>query len=165
MKKLLLLIVFMFLLTGCKEKDFETVSDVYEPPAQQAGELSLVLPEDASITIMENDTMGKMYLCDGYTVLVETLESGDLDRTLRTVTGYSKDALTVMQTEDESVKRYNCVWTCAGEGGSQVCRSIILDDGNFHYAVTVMADENAAGDLNDTWQKILSSASITNTAP
>lgn len=165
MKKLLILIAFMFLLTGCKDKEFETISDVYEPPAQQAGEVSLALPEDASVTIMENDSMGKIYLCDGYTVLVETLQAGDLDRTLRAVTGYSKDTLTVMQTEEENIKRYNCVWTCAGEGGNQVCRSVILDDGNFHYAVTVMADESAAGDLSNTWQKILSSASITSTAP
>ena len=39
----------------------------------------------------------------------------------------------------------------------QVGNAVILDDGNFHYAVSVMADADQAAKLEDTWQHILDS--------
>ncbi len=165
MKKILLLLVLSVLLSGCSQPTFETLGDI---PLQQAdapaGKLSLSLPEEAAATVMESEQAGTLYLCDGYTVTVQTLPGGDLDKTLRQITGFSKDALTVMQTQDGENKRYESVWAAAGEEEDQVGRVCIIDDGNFHYAVAIMSDFTNAGDLAQTWQQILTSVSLDSTA-
>ena len=65
-----------------------------------------------------------------------------------------------MQTRRGSADCYECVWTGAGEGGDQMCRAMVLDDGRFHYAVTVMAAADDAGDLAKTWQTIFDSVKL-----
>lgn len=155
------------LLTGCGVQDtFETVSDVaVQSVSAAARQVLLTLPEEAAVCVFENAQTGSLYLCDGYSISLQTLQGGDLDRTLRTVTGYGKDQLTLMQTEQQGLKRYACVWSAAGEGEDQVGRAVILDDGSYHYVLTAMAAESNAGDLTQTWQEIFDSFGITDTAP
>ena len=81
-------------------------------------------------------------------------------KTIREVTGFSADRLTLMETEKDGFSCHSCVWTAAGEGGDQIARTVILDDGNFHYAVTAMADSDAAGQLSDVWLHIFRSVSL-----
>jgi len=109
---------------------------------------------------MEAEDGSKIYLCDGYCVTLQDYPSGDLDRTLRQTTGFGKDSLLVMETRQGQWKQYECVWSAAGEGEDQMCRATILDDGEKHYVVTVMADYSKAGDLNSTWQHIMDSATL-----
>ena len=165
MKKCWILLALTLFLTGCgTQETFETISDVQDMSVMaQMQQLELSLPEEAAAASMENPDAGKIYLCDGYTLTVQTMGSGDLDRTLRQLTGYSKEQLTVMETQQGSIKRYESVWSAAGEGGDQVGRTVILDDGSYHYAVTVMADFGAAGDLTPAWQKILRSVRLVST--
>lgn len=162
MKKLLLILCFMVALTGCGAQDtMETIAD--DNAAQvmaQVQQVHVSLPEEASVATMENADAGKLYLCDGYVVTVQTMEAGDLDKTLRQCTGFSRKQLTVMETVKNEIKRYDCVWSAAGEGGDQVARAAILDDGSYHYVVTVMADFASAGDLSKTWQEILDSITL-----
>lgn len=161
MKKWIPVIALLLILTGCTQVDFETMSDEYvQSDLPAAHTVILALPQEATATVMEADDAGKLYLCDGYTVSVQTLTGGDLDATLRKITGFSRDALTVMETKQGNFKRYESVWSAAGETQDQIGRVVILDDGNFHYAVSVMADYTTAGDLADTWQEILSSVSL-----
>lgn len=165
MKKIwILLLLALLLLSGCgAQETFEIVSDVYDVPASAMGyTLQLQLPQEAVLETMESEA-GALYLCDGYTLTVQALEGGDLDRTLQAVTGFEKDALTLMQTKQGDFKRYECAWSAAGEGTQQVCRTLILDDGNTHHAVTVMADYQMAGDLTAQWQHLLSSAQLVST--
>lgn len=126
-------------------------------------EIQLQLPKEATAPVLQSQEGGKLYLCDGYTLTVQTLSAGDIDRTMREVTGFSKDQLTVMETEQMDFRRYDCVWSAAAEEGEQVARTVILDDGNYHYAVTVMADFAAAGELANTWQSLLGSVSLSST--
>jgi VCBS repeat-containing protein len=65
-----------------------------------------------------------------------------------------------MHTKQAETDRYESVWSAVGEGEDQVGRLVILDDGNYHYAVTVMAPAETAGELTKTWQKLLNSAVI-----
>ncbi len=162
MKKVLFVLCFMLMLTGCNAREtFETVDDIpLQPVVAQMQKLELTLPEEAAVTTMENGEAGKIYLCDGYTLTVQTLDAGDVDRTLRQLTGFSKEKLMVMQTQTDDLKKLECVWTAAGEGGDQVGRALVLDDGNFHYAVTVMADAAMAGSLQTQWDAILDSAGL-----
>lgn len=153
------------LLTACgAQETFETVSDVAAQSVSAAArQVLLTLPEEAAVCVFEDAQTGSLYLCDGYNISLQTLQGGDLDRTLRTVTGYGREQLTLMQTKQENAKRYECVWSAAGEGEDQVGRAVILDDGSYHYVLTAMAGETHAGDLTETWQEIFSSFGLTNT--
>lgn len=165
MKKCWILLVLTLFLTGCgAQQTFETVSDVQNVSAMaQMQQVELALPKEAATASMENPDAGKIYLCDGYTLTVQTMEAGDLDRTLRQLTGYSREQLTVMETQRSGIARYESVWTAAGEGGDQIGRAVILDDGSYHYAVTVMGDFTTAGDLTPVWQEILGSVKLVST--
>lgn len=153
------------LLTGCgTQQTMETISDEFDVSVMaEVQQISISLPEDAALASLESAEAGKLYLCDGYYVTVQTMESGDMDRTLRAVTGFSKDQLTVIQTEPGELTRYDCAWCAVGEGGDQICRGVVLDDGNYHYVVTVMADAAKAGQLSAVWQHILDSAKLVST--
>ena len=161
MKKLWIVIAVALLAAGCSgPSGYETVEDVYAEqtlPAPQ--QVSVLLPADASVQTMEKDGE-TLYLCDGYSVILQTMESGDLDATLRTVTGYEREKLSVMEIEGEALDRYECIWLAAGEGGDQMGRAVILDDGNYHYTVSLLADAEQVGALAETWQDILSSINL-----
>lgn len=165
MKKVIVLLVFVLFLGGCGgQATFETVLDQLEAPVMaQMRQLQVALPKEASAPTLQSEEAGKLYLCDGYSLSIQTMNAGDLDATLRSLTGFSKEQLTVMTTEKHGIKRYDCVWSAAGEGGDQVARAVILDDGNYHYAVTVMADFASAGDLADTWKSILDTVNFSDT--
>ncbi len=157
MKKVCLLLIFVALLSGCSTQPvFETVSDQVELPVMAPmRQLKVALPKEATAPTLQSEEIGALYLCDGYTLSVQTMEAGDLDVTMRALTGFPREKLTVMETARHGIRRYDCVWSAAGEGGDQVARAVILDDGNYHYAVTVMADFASAGDLAATWKGIL----------
>lgn len=167
MKKLWILLMAGALIaaSGCMAPDaYETMNDMYlQGSVPAAGKLTMLLPVEAAALTMEGET-GAVYVCDGYTVTLHTCEAGDLEATLRTVTGYDRENLSLMERMDEGMKRYECVFTAAGEGGDQVGRAVILDDGNYHYTMTLLADAAAAGGLTDVWQNILSSVRV-NIAP
>lgn len=165
MKKCWIILALFLLLTGCgAQETFETISDNYAAPVSAAlYEVQVALPEEAAAPAMEAEDGSKLYLCDGYTVTVQTMESGDLDRTLRETTGFNKDSLTVMETQKDGFKRYECVWSAAGEGEDAVGRAVILDDGSCHYVVTVMANYTQAGALSAAWQHILDSVTLVST--
>ncbi len=161
MKKMWILIVLAVFLTGCGgTQDFETMQDVYAPqdPADPM-EVSLLIPEDASASAIESST-GTIYFCDGYDMALETMISGDIYATIRTLTGYEKDELTVFRTQSGGVTRYECAWVCAGESGDQVGRLAIFDDGSYHYCLTVMALAEEAGSLHQTWGELFESFSL-----
>lgn len=164
MKKLWILALVAFALSGCgSQPTFETVADIHAVQvAAPARQLQITLPEEAAQTVMESGG-NSLYFCNGYTVCLQTLEAGDLNRSLTQLTGFSRDALTVLQTETEGIRRYDTAWTAVGEGGTQTGRLALLDDGNYHYAVTVMSDSTDAGDLTEKWNEVLSTLELVST--
>lgn len=161
MKKCWVLVLFAVLLTGCSAAEtFETVDDeLLQQVLAPVGELTMAFPEDAALEVMENGE-GTLYLCRDYTMTVQTLPSGDLKETVRSISGFDPDDLTIMQTTAENVKRYDWVWTAVGEGGDQICRAAVLDDGNYHYCVTAMAQAQTAGTLGEEWSAIFASLAL-----
>lgn len=159
MKKLVVLLSMTLLLTGCGAREtFETVSDnIVQSVMGQQRDVELNLPSHALAPVVNTDDGGKLYLCDGYVLTVQTLASGDLDRTVRSLSGFGAAQLTVMETASQDGKRYEWVWTSAGEGGDQMGRALVLDDGSRHYCLTVMADAQVAGVLEAEWSGIFSS--------
>lgn len=163
MRKLWMVILVGVLLCGCKQTvDFETVMDstVITETAEKM-EVFVNLPEDAANEVMTTEDYGSIYLCNDYTVTVQTVPGGDLKRTVQNVTGYSPEQLALVETMQGEYKRYCGTWTAAGETGEQVGRCVILDDGNYHYVLTAMADSQMAGKLlQGDWNTILNSFRI-----
>lgn len=158
MKKFCLIAVLALLLTGCGAREtFETVNDDLDVPAvAQAGKIMVNLPENAASAVMENED-GALYQCNGYHVVLQTLPGGNLDNTLRTVTGYGKDAVSVMETKRYGMDRYDFVWTSASEQGDQIGRGSILSDGTYHYCVSVMGNAADYLQYEDAYRSVLSS--------
>ena len=164
MRKLWWLPLMIMLLAGCTgEQSYETVSDQLEVPVVSVRySVSLDLPEEAADPVMDTGSE-KLYECEDYTLTLQTMDGGDLEKTFRAVTGMGADALTVLQTQRNEMPCYQCAWTTAGEDGQRICRALILDDGNMHHAVTVMADHTLAGQLTEQWEAIFRSATLVST--
>ncbi len=157
-KILSVIILLAVLLCGCAgAESFETVADVYEPlESAEPASLDYLVPDKNAVKVFGTDG-SRLYLCDGYEIAVETFSSGDLNQTVKELTGYARDSLTVMETGTSELARYECVWTAAGESGEQVGRTVILDDGKYHYCLSLTALEEEAGSLQQVWQEIMGS--------
>lgn len=167
MKRLAIFLVLVFLFAGCgAQQTFETVADEYLlPAANTRREVSLVLPEDANVQAMQDTEGGTLYLCDAYTLTVQTKESGDLNRTFLDATGFPIDELQILSSRQGDNKRYEAVWTAAGESEPQIGRICILDDGSYHYVLTAMTSASVAGQNQKALQEIFSSFDLVNIAP
>lgn len=161
MKKWCVFLLISLFLSGCAAvPTFETVTDVIvtDDPAQPR-EVALELPDDASTLTMENE-QGTLYLCNDYEITVQTVWGTDLGTTIRNVTGYEPENLTVIQTRENGYTRYELVWATTGETGELLGRCTVLDDGNYHYVLTVMAQAQQAGEMQEDWNELFSSFSL-----
>lgn len=162
MKKCCVVVLLALLLTGCGSKEtFETVNDeLVEPVMGSAAELSVELPPSAAAQAIQSEDGGKLYFCDGYVLTVQTLDGGDMERTAKALCGYGTGSLDIMETATGSLRRRDWVWSSVGEGGDSIGRATVLDDGQFHYCVTVMADAEVVGALDREWNAVFSSVRI-----
>lgn len=158
MKKVWLIVLAALMLSSCAaEETFETVGDDYGVmQVLSPSKLTFAVPADAAAPVIQGND-GALYFCDGYEIMVQTLAGGDLDRSLRLLTGYDSESLTVMTTEFGDTVRYECAWISAGEAGDHVGRTVIIDDGVYHYSLSVMAPAEEAGSLQESWQELFSS--------
>ena len=160
--KILLLVLMMLCLVGCSEPTFETIADVpmvVETARMQ--QIILNLPSEAAEPVMQDENAGNVYECNGYYLTVQTLDSGDLNKTFQTLTGLQPDDLQIISSEINGIRRYDCVFATTGEDGLQVGRVCVLDDGNYHYAVSTFAPEESAGQVKDDWQDLYSTFRLT----
>lgn len=166
LKKWIMVMLALILLSGCSAPgELETVSDNYVEGISTAGEIILSLPGDAGEEAICADPTGTLYVCENYTITVQTLPGGDLQRTLKTVTGYDADRLTVLETRQGDLDSFLTVWTSAGENGDQLGRAAILSDGSYHYVLSVMASADLVEELSETWQTLFDSFEVSYTAP
>ena len=157
MKKWILMLM-MILLTGCGAEDtFETVSDeLILPVIAQPGYIAVDLPGETALPVIGNDR-GRVYICNDYEIVIQTLEAGDLEQTLRELSGHTKADLTVMETVSDGVTRYEFVWAAAGEGGERSGRAVILDDGAYHYCMSVLCDAVPDKKSQVCWEDVFQS--------
>lgn len=155
MKRCLCALLMAFCLCGCgAEETLETVADEWIAPVMaQPREISIRLPEELVMPVLEQDGK-KIYMAPGYELMLETYDSGDLDTTIRSLCGYDRENLTMVETRQENVKRYDFVWSAAGESGERLGRGVILDDGNYHYCMSVLRDQ---GDTLVVWRDVFNS--------
>lgn len=153
LKKMGCLLLLALLLSGCAQAQVgETVADVWEEPVVAAPrEIKLQLPGETVACAMESDT-GRLYLGDGYEVMVQTLTGGDLDATIRALTGFDREDITLLRTREDP-ERWEFAWACAGERGEQLGRGVVLDDGSYHYCLTVLQDAQV-DDCQIIWSEV-----------
>ena len=163
MKKLWVIPLIALLLSGCGgDKALETISDVHDTPVSAMAQRILVqLPSELSAPALQSEETGTLYLCDDYSVTVQTVEAGDLEKTIRSATGMNKKDLQIMQTKQGDATRYQWVWATNGENGIQVGRCCVLDDGAYHYVLTALADEGVAAQVQTSWKEIFGSFRLT----
>lgn len=159
MKKLWIWLVLALLLSGCGAKQtLETVAD--DIPAQPAlaspAEISVHLPDNAIAPVLKND-LQQVYLCEDYEISVETRASGNLSGTITAISGYDPDRLTVMHTLQDGTDRYDFVWASAGETGERLGRAVVLDDGNYHYCMSVLRDAENTKMSQVVWSDVFDS--------
>lgn len=158
MKRCVWVLLLVFALCGCGgEETLETISDEWIIPVMaQPREISVRLPDELVLPVLEQD--GKqLYMAADYELMLETHAAGDLDATIRGLCGYGKEDLTMIQTRQAEADRYDFVWTAAGEKGERLGRGVILDDGNYHYCMSVMRDQ---GDTLIVWRDVFGSFSL-----
>ena len=160
MRKLAMLLVMILVLSGCgAQETFETVADeIVQSVMAQPREIWLSVPEDSAMPAMESEN-GCVYICKDYEVAVQTLESGDLNATVQLVSGFDRDRVTLLKTNQNGAERYDFVWTCAGES-QQLGRAAILDDGNYHYVVSATIDASLMEEYQEIWNGIFESFTL-----
>ena len=158
MKKIWIIFFTVLMLTGCgKAEVYETVSDEPVLAAEaQPREVYFQLAEEPAMPVMESDG-GQLYLCGDYDIMVQTLKSGDLDSTVHQVSGFSREDVTILQTGSGEIDQYEFVWTSASDGGQQIGRATILDDGSYHYVLSATMDSGLIGEYQEIWNGIFES--------
>ena len=161
MKKIVSVLLIAVLLTGCGAREtYETVADVPVVPAMATPrEITVRLPQDAVAPVLDGEGE-QVYLCDDYEILVEIMESGDLTETIRSLSGYDREELTVMETFLNGISRYEFVWACAGETEDRIGRAVVLDDGSYHYCLSLIRDASTTEGSQIVWDDIFSSFAL-----
>lgn len=147
-------------LCGCSKETYEVLGNVdIELKDITPAQIQLNVPEGDTLTVIKGDD-GMLYLGEDYEISLQTLSSGNLDQTLQTVTGYSKENITVMEIAEDDVDRYVCAWSAVSEEGELVGRCTVLDDGRFHYCLTVLIKADKAGEVRDAVDAMFAAYSL-----
>ena len=156
--KIITFILLAVLLTGCgKAEVYETVTDeMVQAVSAEPREVLFDLAQEPVLPAMESDS-GTLYLCGDFDVVVHTCQSGDLSSTVKEVSGFVPEELTVIQTGNGEVERYEFVWTSATDLGQQIGRATILDDGNYHYILSATVDAELIEEYQEIWNGIFES--------
>ena len=148
------------MLNGCSAETVEPLLDVYgSGNGMQPAQMRIELPNDTAVSVMKGDT-GTLYYGDHYAVSVETYPSGNISNTLYQITGHDMEELTVLELADDMGNSYRCGWSAAGEEGEQVGQCVVIDDGCYHYCLTIVTDADYAAELRPVIDMILNSYSF-----
>ena len=158
MRKMIVVLISVLILAGCgSTQTLETIAD--EPvlaASTQQREVKVELPDDAAVMTMSCDNK-TIYLCGGYEICFEVLDAVDLDRTIKQVTGFHEEYLTVLKTGYEGFSKHEMVWSSAGETGDYLGRAVVLDDGDHHYVLSALAPADMVQNLEGQWEEMFAS--------
>ena len=158
MRKMIVILISVLMLAGCgSTQTLETIADepVLAVSAEQR-EVKVELPDDATVMTMSCDNK-TIYLCGGYEICFEVLDAVDLDRTIKQVTGFHEEYLTVLKTGYEGFSKHEMVWSSAGETGDYLGRAVVLDDGDHHYVLSALAPADMVQNLEGQWEEMFAS--------
>lgn len=164
MKKAIAGILAAMLLAGCGAQEppvFETEGTV-SPSSPRvkptAGEIGVWLPEEAVSEAMAEEGGSQVYTWDEYEMRIQTMDGGDIHRTLEQLTGMEYEELTVMNRAKGELELYQTVWCAAGEDGTLVGKAVVADDGNYHYCVSLISPEDV--DSTEVYERICDTLAV-----
>lgn len=148
MKKWIMVLIVTLMLCGCGREELPVMETVDPQACEQnvkpePGQIGLLLPEQAISQTMTDSSGDQLYTWDDHTLQLQTLDGGDIRSTVKNLTGFSMDDLTVMQYRKGDMTYYQTVWSTAGEEGSLVGRALIADDGVYHYCMSLISPEDS----------------------
>lgn len=151
-------------LSACGPEETPVFETVGEEAYQQqetpvAGQMELMIPEEAVAEAMADGSGGELYTWDSYTLQLQTLDGGDIRKTVEAVTGFDYDSLTVMASRKGDLTYYQTVWSTAGEEGTLLGRALIADDGYYHYCVSLLSPEDS--DSGEVYDRLCATFSVT----
>lgn len=151
-------------LSACAPEETPVLETVGEGTCQQqekpvAAKIEVMIPEEAVSEAMADGSGGELYTWDDHTLQLQTLEGGDIRRTVESVTGFDYDSLTVMASRKGDLTYYQTVWSTAGEEGTMLGRALIADDGYYHYCVSLLSPEDS--DSADVYDRLCATFSVT----
>lgn len=160
MKKVLCGMLAALFLMGCQPVgNLEKVEDIYVDAPATAKSIQLALPKEAEVGAMTGN-FGTLYFCHGYEISTEITAAGNISETFATLTGFPLDSLAAVQTLQTGMRRYDCAWTAAGEAGEVVGKTVVLDDGSYHYCVTVTVPAKDAATYAEEINGLISSIQV-----
>lgn len=163
MKKWILGIVLLFgvFLCGCAgTESFEVIGDnIDELPIAAPAKVQLTLPKDSTLSVMSGSDW-QCYEEEHYQIIVQTYPSGDLSQTLQRVTGYQKENLSVMEISGGNIDKFLCAWSAVSEEGELVGRCAVLDDGVYHYCLSILVDADVSGEIRETLDAVFATYSL-----
>lgn len=164
MKRLWCMVAVCLLLAGCGgQETLETISDdIIAPVLAQPRKITVSLPDNAVAPVLESDSE-QLYFSEEYEILVQTLSRGDLDATVRALSGCDREKLTLMETIQDGATRYDFVWASAGEDGDMLGRAAILDDGSYHYCLSVLRPAETTQNSQISWRDVFASFGLEGT--
>ena len=160
-RMVMVILAAMLLLSACGgQETFETIADIHVQAAvSEHRAVHVAVPQNASAPAAQGES-GKYYICGDYEMWVQTLPGGDVAKTVKEVSGFDREDLTVLRQETGGIRRYDFVWTSAGENGAKIGRAAVLDDGNYHYVLTAMCDALDAQQVRKDWDTVFHSFSL-----
>ena len=158
MKMICSMLLVVLMLAGCGTSEvYETVTDELAVPASaQPREIRFDLAQEPVLPVMESDG-GQLYICGDFDVMVQTMESGDLNDTVYRISGFLPEELTLIQTASGEIEKYEFVWTSATDEGQLIGRATVLDDGDYHYVLSATVDAELIEEYQEIWNGIFES--------
>ncbi|MBR3950123.1 MAG: hypothetical protein IKJ84_05550 [Oscillospiraceae bacterium] len=162
MRRIWIVGMLALLLSGCGgQETMETIADdLVAPVMARPRQIAVRLPEDAIAPVLEGEGC-QIYMSEEYEIAIETMASGDLRSTIEKISGYDRESLTVMETKQEDAERYEFVWVSTGERGDLLGRAVILDDGQYHYCMSVLRDASSVENTQIVWSDVFGSFTLT----
>ena len=144
MKKLLVLVGIVGMLTGCgAEPTWEYVQDRIMPEEvvcwqQEAYTISLGIPQDCEL--LEEELGRSVYGKDDLKVEKRVFLTSGKENAIKAVSGLDASQLTVMETTRFGMPEYQFAWYQEQEQGGRLCRADLIVHDQECYAVICSSD-------------------------
>ena len=165
MKKLMLSVVVIMLLSGCAKSSWETISD---PPSavavsSQLGEIETVavqVPDEIKLI----ETMGTwcIYATDAGDLEIETrtVLASSLDSAVSTLSGFRSDDLDILNLQSGDKNDYRFAWVTSSDEGNRVCRAKVIQNGMLWHAVVCSVSEDVGNIYEEQIRDVFATAYI-----
>lgn len=158
------MIAFAVLLAGCSAQPvYETIGNACEGVSDsEPMTIQMWLPQEAALEASSPDGESR-YTWGDWEIWTQVCSGGDLEETLKTMSGMDRQYLTVMSRKMGEYTCHETVWSATREDGAMLCRGAVVDDGIHHYCIGLMAAEEESAEAKEVFDQILESVSLIGT--